>query len=147
MIRSQLSEFMSDTAPQLSNNAYYPMLVSDEEGSADAKFQMWLKFRQLPEEKRDILVSEEIAWKMKELQDTFRLVEDSLAGVSLVVRKVFFGELDFPSAEARLGTLLATNGASDPNQAKKIVEFIQQEILTIKPVKEIEPVEERQWES
>ncbi len=132
---------MSVTAPQLSNDIYYPMLVSDETESADAKFQMWLKFRQLSEEKRDILVSEEAAWKMKEIQDTFRLQESGVAGVSLVVRKVFFGELDFPGAEARIGSLLTATGSGDLNQAKSIVAFIQQQVLTLKPAKEITPEE------
>lgn len=128
---------MSVTAPQLSNDIYYPMLVSDETEPVEAKFQMWLKFRQLPEEKRNILVSEEVAWKMKELQDTFHLQEPGVAGVSLVVRKVFFGELDFPGAEARIGSLLTATGSGDPNQASAIVGFIQKDILTLKPAKDV----------
>ncbi len=119
---------------------YFPMLVSDGNGSLDAKVKMWEKFRTLEPGKKDILVSREIAEKMKELQDRFRLSDDEIAGVSLMVRMIFFGEFDFTIAEAKLGEFLA--GSASSQHTKTIIATIQREVMTIVPAPEPEVVED-----
>jgi hypothetical protein len=113
------------------------MLIPEGDGSLQTHLSIWERFDRLSEEVRDILTSEEIAWKMQEIQETFKLNEAGIAAIGLLVRKIFFQELNISEAEAKIHSMLAATGGEDSHQANAIVEFIQKEILTIKPVKEV----------
>lgn len=121
------------------------MLVS-ESGTGDIMPSeiaeaLWEKLRKLPPEKHDIVVSAELPQRLVILKEKMQLEDKAIGCISLVVRKIFLGELDFPGAEAKIGSMFAAGGAGNPNHAKAIVEFIQKEILTIKPVKKVIPEE------
>lgn len=122
--------------PEKLSDVYFPMLVSDGDDSVDAKFQMWVKFRSLDDAKRSILVSREIAEKIREFEKRFQLQEVGTAVVSLAIRKMFFGELDATAAEAKIASALASSGGGDPVHAKRIVEAIQNEVSMIVPAPE-----------
>lgn len=114
---------------------YYPMLFMGA-GEADAIAalrRVWTAYQMLPADKKHILLSDEMPEKIKALQDTFRLNNEVIGNVTILIRKIFFGELSMAEAEAKIGSMLATTGGGDPNQARAIVQFIEQEILTLKP--------------
>lgn len=137
---------MSTGAEQLSD-AYYPMLVFTEGVSPEAQLQMWDSFRTLDPGKKAILVSTEVAYKLRDFEKRFQLQEVGVAVVSFAIRKLFFGELDAKAAEEKIAAALASSGGGDPVHAKAIVEAIQNEVMTIvpapEPVIEDEPVVSR----
>ncbi|MFZ2299634.1 MAG: hypothetical protein WAW00_00690 [Candidatus Moraniibacteriota bacterium] len=100
----------------------------------------WAAYLKLPQIKRDILTDSQMQQQMSILQITFRLSDDAIGKVSLLIRKIFFGELSFAECEAKIGSMLM-QGGGDPNQARAIVEFIQKEILTIRPKPDAEETE------
>ncbi len=121
------------------------MLVS-ESGTGEAMTpevseELWMKLRNLSPNKRDILVCRELPQKLLILKEKLNLDEKAIGRISLVIRKIFFNELDLAGAEAKIASMLGAGGAENPNHAKAIVEFIKKEILTIKPVKEVVPDE------
>lgn len=118
------------------SNAYYPMLAFTEAFSMDDEFQMWEKFRALDLKKKDILVSEEVVGKIKEFEVRFQLQEVGVAIVSFAIRKIFFDELDYQSAEAKVKQALESSQGGNPVHAKAIVEAIKAEIMTIVPAPE-----------
>ena len=118
------------------NDAYYPMAVFTDVKSAEEEFQMWLQFRSLDAKKKDILVSNEIVQKIQEFEKRFQLQEVGVAVVSFAIRKIFFGELDFVSAEERIKQALTSSEGGDPSHAHAIAEAIQKEIMTIVPAPE-----------
>ncbi len=131
---------MSDTAQTNVDVRYYPMLVigSDEADTIKALTHIWERYRALPQERKNILVSNELPSQLKKLEDVFHLDESAFENIVIYVRKIFFGELSLAECEAKIGSMLAVTGGGDPNQAKAIVEFIQKEILTIQPKPEEE---------
>lgn len=126
---------MSTSAVKLSD-AYYPMLVFTDADSVEEEFQMWVKFRTLDTKKKDILVSSEVVEKMQDFEKRFQLQEVGVAIVSLAVRKIFFGDLNFDEAETKIASALKSSEGGSPDQAKAIVEAIQKEIMTIVPAPE-----------
>ena len=121
------------------------MLVSDQGTVCNVPGENkteWEKLRNLSSEKGDILTSVEISFKIKSLQESFRLNDAAIGYVSLFIRKIFFDELSLSECEAKLGSMLATTGG-DPSQSHAIVEFVQREILTIKPQAKQEAAEEK----
>lgn len=133
---------------KINNALYFPMLVSEngniERMTPDFSAEIWEKFHALPQEKQDILVSKELPYKIKDLQDAFHLDDKAIGHVTLMVRKIFFGELAMAEVEAKIGSMLATTNGGDPNQAKTIVEFIQKEIIELKPKPRAEEAEEEE---
>lgn len=125
---------------------YFPMLLTEVEGE-DATLSIvetWNRYKILPQEVKSILVSDEIAEKLKSLQDKFHIEINALGKVSIFVRELFFGEIQLTELEARIASMLTESGGGDPNQAKAIVEFIQKEILTIKSKVKVEEVSEEE---
>ncbi len=121
------------------------MLVS-ENGTAEVmpsevSEPLWEKLRSLSIDRQNILVSPELHQKLLELKGRLALQDAAIGYVSLVIRKIFFQELDFSGAEKKISSMLTAGGFDNPNQARGIIEFIQKEILTIKPVKRIESKE------
>lgn len=133
----------------LDNKIYYPMLISekgiDQQRPPEEYNDIWKKYIALPQVKQDILADAQLPMKIKSLQDSFHLGEDSIWRVSLIIRQIFFGELSLEQAEAKIGAMLTETG-EDPNQARAIVEFIQNEILTIQPKPKIEETQETEYE-
>lgn len=123
---------------------YYPMIVSEngteDKISSELYDAIWGKFDSLPTQKQDALTSYEIANQLVELQKKFLLSDNIIGMVSLLVRKLFFGELDLAGAEAKIGSLLTQTPGGDPNKAKDIVAFIDREILHLVPKPVIEAV-------
>ncbi len=126
---------MSTGAEKLSD-AYYPMLVFTEGVSPETQLQMWDKFRTLDPGKKAILVSTEVAYKLRDFERRFQLQEVGVAVVSFAIRKMFFGELDATAAEEKIAAALASSGGGDPVHAKAIVEAILNEVATIVPAPE-----------
>ncbi len=121
---------------KITNLIYFPMLVSEngtaEKTSPEAVASLWEKFHSLPQERQDILTARELPFVLKKLQESFRLNDQAIGHISLIVRKIFFDELSPEQAEAKIGSILVTAGG-DPTQAHTIIEYIRTDILTIKP--------------
>ncbi len=118
------------------NRIHYPMLVSND-GTADLlspeqDSQIWKKFRFLPKIKQDIITDPQMSIKLVELQDNLQLPDAIVGVVSLCIRELFFQEINFSDAEKKIGMVLSQSGFS-LDIAKGIVQFIEQEIMTIAP--------------
>lgn len=116
---------------------YHPMLVSndgtDEKMDGQTSFKLWGFFDLLPEETRRVVAADEVAEKMKKLQDTFHIDDSVIGKMTLLIRRLFFGEVNIVRMEIEIGNVLAQFSPEKINQVKDIVQFIQNEILTIKP--------------
>ena len=126
------------------------MIVSEkgteEKMSSEDDQSVWNAFEKLSPEKKDLLLSAEMPQKIVELQEKYQL-SDSVAGmISLSTRKIFFGELSLTDAETNLKNILVSQG-DDGNKASAIVEFIQKEIMTLKPTARVEEQEEMKSQS
>lgn len=122
---------------------YFPMLLTEstDVDRAAALMNTWNRYKELPQEIRDVLMSDELSQKLKLLQDTLHLEIDTIGKISLVVRKLFFGEFEVSELAEKVSVLVS----DDSQQVQRITEFIQNEILTIKPaprVNEEDVVEE-----
>ncbi|MEK9151418.1 MAG: hypothetical protein AAB547_02200 [Patescibacteria group bacterium] len=135
---------MSQVSQPITDHHYYPLLFvgAEETGSVSAVAQIWATYKALPQEKKNILLSDELPKKIKVLQDTFRLNSEAIGHITLLIRKIFFGELSLPECEAKIGSMLMQVSGGDPNQARAITEFIRREILTIQPTPETEEKQE-----
>lgn len=100
---------------------------------------VWKRFHEVSKEKRDILVSDEMPLKIEELQEKLTLALPMVGVVSFTIRRIFFDEVTLSDAEVVLKDALTSNG-DDANKSQAIVQFIQKEILTIKPVPEVEDI-------
>ncbi|MFZ3032015.1 MAG: hypothetical protein WA082_03195 [Candidatus Moraniibacteriota bacterium] len=133
----------------LNNRLYYPMIVSNtgtaEPLSREEDSLVWKKFLSLSRLKQDIITDDQMPKKIAQMQQKFRLSELVVGATSLLIRKIFFEELVLSDVEASLKSTLSSGG-DDQAQAKGILEYIQKEILTIKPkprVEEDEIMEEK----
>lgn len=124
---------------------YYPMLVSingtNEFLSSEQSSRVWEKYRTLPRLKQDILTDEQVPARISELQNNLRLADEVVGVVSLCIRKLFFEEINFADAERAIGTVLSRSGQSI-DVIKRIVQFIQQEIMTIVPKAPLEDLQD-----
>jgi hypothetical protein len=77
-------------------------------------------------------MSDELPERVIAIQERFGLSDAAIGAVTIVIHKIFFGELSPEQAEAKIGSMLVTGGG-DPTQSKAIVDFIKSDILTIKP--------------
>ncbi len=122
------------------NSIYYPMLVS-EVGTAefvqeDIESLRWKKFKTLSEMNRKILISSDLSQKLMDFQDASSL-DDLLVGqISNIIRKIFFEEINLGGVEGEINVILAQK--SYQINPEKIIDFIKNEILTIKPTEEKE---------
>lgn len=126
---------------ELEKKIYHPMQLSDrgikQVRTPDEYRQLWKKYLSLPKEEQDILTDEQLPLQLKTLQSNFGLPDSHLWSMSIMVRKIFFNELNLAQAEAKIGSLLAQAGG-DFNKAKEIVQFIDREILHLVPKPAIE---------
>ncbi len=135
---------MLEVKNKIKERRYYPLVVSEngteEKMPPEEDTAVWTKFDALPEEKKGILLSFEMPKKIKEMQEKLNLADGVMAGVSLCIRNLFFGELSLSACEDKISSLLGNTQSGDLAQAKVIREFIQKEILTIKPKPKVEEV-------
>lgn len=121
---------------KIQERRYYPMIVSEkgteEKMSSEDDQSVWDAFEKLSQEKKDVMLSNEMPQKIKSLQERVRLDDLAIGNISLMVRKLFFGEVQLTELEVKIGSMLAETGGGDLKQARGIVDFIQKEILTIK---------------
>ncbi|MBP9698251.1 MAG: hypothetical protein KBD65_03605 [Candidatus Moranbacteria bacterium] len=131
----------------LNKSFYYPMIVSGtgtvEPLSHDEDVLVWKKFLSMSQLKQDIITDAQVPKKIAELQEKFQLAEALVGVVSLHIRKVFFEEMSLSDVETSLKNVLVS-GSDDASKAKMIVDFIQKEILTIKPQPKTEEVPEEE---
>lgn len=128
-------------AKKIQERRYYPMIVSEsgteEKMSPEEDVVVWDAFEKLSEEKREVLLSSEMAQKIKLLQDKFGL-SDVVTGIcSWIIRKIFFEEFSLSVAEEKIRGAIASEGG-EVEKGKDVMGFIQNEILTIKPKPKIE---------
>ena len=102
---------------------------------------LWKRFHALPKEKRDILVADEMPLAIERLQKKVQLADTFVGVVSLHIRKIFFEEMTLAETETSLKNALVASG-DDASKAQFIVQFIQNEILTIKPKPVVEEIAE-----
>ncbi len=107
---------------------------------------LWKRFHLLSNEKREVLVSDELPLKMQELEKELQLPDSFVGTVSLSIRKIFFGEMSLADVETNLKNILVSQG-DDGNKASAIVEFIQKEIMTLKPKARVEEQDEMKSQS
>ena len=115
---------------------YFPMLVPssgrNEIMSREENQAVWKKFYAISQLAQDIITHEQMPQKIVELQEKYQLADGLVGMVSLHIRKIFFEEMSLSDAGTSLRNILVSNG-DDGNKANAIVQFIQQEILTLKP--------------
>lgn len=135
---------------KIQERRYYPMVVSEkgteEKMSLEEDTLVWNAFEKLSQEKKDILLSGEMSQKIKLLQEKLKLSDFATGNISLVVRKVFFGDIPSAGMDEKLKIAL-TSGGDDIQKVKNISEFIQKEILTIKPQPKGEEASEEEEEA
>ena len=121
-------------AGNIENQIYHPLLHTGKLGDAAVEelSHIWTVYKTLPQEKKNILMSDELPERIIAIQERFGLSDASVGAVTIIIRMIFFGELSPEQAEAKIGSMLVTSGG-DPNQAKVIVDFIKSDIMTIKP--------------
>ena len=107
---------------------------------------LWGAFDGLSEERKNILTAEEMPEIMGRLQESLALNDAVIGGISLLVRKIFFGEITLPELEWRVNDMLVKVGG-DTRQVRAVVEYIQSEILTLKPKPRVEEKLEEEQKS
>lgn len=113
---------------------YYPLMVSNDGvgvvQTAEEVRSIWKKFDTLPEEKKRLLLSYEVAEKLLLAEKKYNLPEEITGIMTENVRELVFGEIGLEQVEASLGTELKT--------------YIQDQILTLDIPPEIKEVEEEE---
>lgn len=132
--------------PDIKSTLFYPMLVS-QQGTVDSmssqeRVSLWQQYLKLPKQRQDVLTDEQLSEKLVDLQKQYNLSDKILGNVSLCIRKIYFEELSLIEAEKEISVVLLEEGQS-VEIAKKIVLYIQQEIMTIVPQSQIQSSEEK----
>lgn len=119
---------------QIQNPIYYPLLASENlNGGKQTReeFQdIWAAFDALPEEKKLLIGSVEIARAIKGLQDQFGLQDDFIEALSFYIRNIIFGRLSVATLAKELDALFADSVFS--GSVQEIAEQIQKKVLTLK---------------
>lgn len=109
--------------------------LSKEEDSS-----IWKKFLTLSQRERDILTSYELPRILSELQSQYRLAANVIGGISYHIRRLFFKEDDHNSLLMNVTSL----AGGDAELGAKIVSYIDNEIVQLKPAAIIDGVNEEQ---
>ena len=122
---------------KITSSVYYPLLSSEEMNggfvSLEEDKEIWKQFLLLDESKKNFLASDELPEKIKELQQIFHCDDTQIEGTSVLIRWLFFGEVDEMGFQAGLQDIFG-------EQSTKVFDFIQKEILTLKPKPKVEEV-------
>jgi len=131
---------------KIQERRYYPMIVSEkgteEKMSPEEDMAVWDAFERLSQEKKDTLLSVEMTQKIKSLQEQFELTDLATGNASLIIRKVYFGDISPVDLNMKVQTGLSLE--NDSKKTESISQFIQNEILTIKPQPKVEEVPEEE---
>lgn len=124
---------------KINNPIYYPLLASEEinggnQPSAE-RTAVWARFDSIASEQKDILITEEIAEKLVEFQKSFHVDDAGIEGVSILLRWFVLSEIDQTQFSKGLQEVCG-------EQTQKALQFVQKEILTIKPKPKTEEVSE-----
>ncbi len=119
----------------LENIRYYPMLVMRDcfgkEINVHTSVELWGVFKGLSEEIKDIVTSPEMSKKIELLQKERGLSDETIEIVSAIIREYFLGKKDVPWLQNALIAKL------DQKDVAFVKEYIQKNILTIKPVPKV----------
>lgn len=110
--------------------------MSHEENQA-----VWRKFSTIPQQAQDIITDEQTSKSLMNLQEKLQLSDELIGMISFHVRKLFFNELTLAEAEKNLIQVFERSG-DDPNKVDVVIQYIQNEIFTIKPQPRVEETEE-----
>lgn len=122
---------------KINNPIYYPLLASEEINGGnqthDERSAVWSRFDSFVSDQKQILTTDEIAEKLVDLQKSFRTDAAGIEGTSVLIRWFVLGEVDQPRFIEGLQSIFGDQGS-------KVFEFIQKEILTLKPKPKVEEV-------
>ena len=129
---------------------YHPMLVSndgtDEKMDGETSLALWEAFNLLPEDNRKKVAADQVAYRIAELQQKFGFNDVIIGQITLLVRRVFFGEIDRADLETKLASIFVRNGIVDNEKVTAAAQFVRNEIFDIKLGLE-EKIEEEKTES
>ncbi len=113
---------------------FYPLMASsrgpEEDQVEEEIISVWDKFDILPEDKKRLLLSYEVAEKLFLAEKNLNLSEEATSKMAISIRELLFGEIGLEQVEASLGTEIKT--------------YIQDQILTLDIPPEIEEAEEEE---
>jgi hypothetical protein len=112
---------------------FYPLLISEGNRSDKEDEKIWDTFDTLSEEKKESLLSPEVAENLQLLETQFHLREDVTVKISITVRGLFFGEISEENLDSYIDSLLQKVGSTEGFSSQDITSFIRTKILTIKP--------------
>lgn len=123
----------------INNPIYFPLLASEEiNGGVMSKYEtetVWSRFDMLSNDRKNILTAEEMPIKIQELQQKTGCSDVAIEGTSVLIRWVFFDEIDEEGFHLGLKDLFG-------DKAEQAFDFIQKEIMTLKPTLRAEEREE-----
>lgn len=123
----------------INNPIYFPLLASEEiNGGAMSRHEtetVWSRFDMLSDDRKNILTAEEMSMKIQELQQKTGCSDVAIEGTSVLIRWVFFDEIDEEGFRLGLKDLFG-------DKAEQTFDFIQKEIMTLKPKARVEEQEE-----
>lgn len=130
---------------KIKNPIYYPLLAS-ENASGGVKLpeeirDIWSRFDALSEERKNILSSIEVPEKMKLLQDTFGCDDGAVEGISVLIRWLFFGQINPQGFQEGIKDVCEELA---PDKTAQVLSFIQKEIIELKPKPRVEETEEEE---
>lgn len=130
---------MLNVVEKINKNIYFPLLSSEDINGGNVSSEeyrsVWSKFLSLDESKKNILTSDELPQRIKQLQERFHCDDVAIEGTSILIRWFFFGEINTKELQDGLQDIFESD-ASDA------FEFIQKEILTIQPKVKVEKSED-----
>lgn len=116
------------------STVFYPMLA--EMAGSDDLASVWSKFDSLPRNIQDILTSDLLPKKLEQLSSQFSFDEETALFVSILVRSIFFQEIDFQGGTDRMNGYFQKKGRN-LQEVGMVMDFIQKEIMTITPPKPV----------
>ena len=123
------------------NPIYFPLLASENltRGTKQAEEirDVWSRFSAVSDTVKNLLTSDELPIKMAQFQTASKLDDGTMEGVSVLLRWFFFGQVDRQGFESGVTGLVEDNVL-----ASKVLDFIQKDILTIKPASKAETTED-----
>lgn len=126
---------MDDIENPRKKRVYRPMLANVDSFGKDlseGEFNdLWGIFDTLSEETKDILMAPEMSKKIELLQKERGLSDETIEIVSAIIREYFLGKKDVPWLQNALIAKL------DQKDVAFVKEYIQKNILTIKPVPKV----------
>ena len=115
------------------STVFYPMLVSM--AGSDDLVSIWSKFDALPKNVQDILTADILPKKLEQLSNQLSFDEEIALFVSVLVRGLFFQEINLQKATEQLTEFFGKKNR-DVRQVGQVIDFIQKEVFTIIPSKQ-----------